>query len=117
MITGPIDSHHGVRQGQVEGKAAVHQLQLLADALEDCGRRWEVLLSAWQVLAKGRAGAPADKDKRYLCSVIEFSAMHDFGDGIKGAAFQLKEMGEDGQGSLEPGVASGEEFMIGYPTP
>ena len=27
----------------------------------------------------------------------------------------MKEVGEDGEGSLEPGVASGEEFVLRYP--
>ena len=58
-----------------------------------------------------------DKEKRYKCIVVEFLAMHDFGDGKKGAVFKVKEMGEDGRGSLEPGVASGEEFVISYPQP
>ena len=47
--------------------------------------------------------AAADKEKRYKCIVIDFVAVHDFGDGRKGSAFKLKEMGEDGRGSLEPG--------------
>ena len=59
----------------------------------------------------------ADKKKRYKCMVVEFVAMHDFDGGVKGAAFKCKEMGEDGKGSLEPGVASGEEYMLAYPTP
>ena len=63
-------------------------------------------------------GCPAaDKEKRFLCTVIEFSALHDFGEGRKGAGFKLKEMGEDGRGSLEPGIASGDEFMLAYPLP
>ena len=63
-------------------------------------------------------GCPAaDKEKRFKCAVVEFSALHDYGDGNKGAGFSCKEMGEDGRGSLEPGVASGSEFMIGYPNP
>ena len=40
---------------------------------------------------------PAAREKRYLCTVIEFIAVHDFGGGIKGAGFQVKEMGEDGK--------------------
>ena len=63
-------------------------------------------------------GCPAaDKEKRFMCIVVEFTAMHDFGDGVKGAGFKLKEMGEDGRGSLEPGVASGSEFIMAYPLP
>ena len=60
-------------------------------------------------------GCPAaDKEKRFMCIVVEFTAMHDFGDGVKGAGFKLKEMGEDGRCSLEPGVASGSEFIMAY---
>ena len=64
-----------------------------------------------QVLGKYWTGCPsADKGKRFLCIVVEFTALHDFGEGVKGAGFKLKEMGKDGHGSLEPGVASGTEF-------
>jgi hypothetical protein len=46
------------------------------------------------VTGKYWKGCPAgDKDKRFLCTVVEFVAMHDFGGGTKGAGFQLKEMG------------------------
>ena len=41
----------------------------------------------------------ADKEKRFKCAVVEFSALHDYGDGVKGAGFSCKEMGEDGRGS------------------
>ena len=38
-------------------------------------------------------GCPgSDKEKRFLCSTLEFVAVHDFGDR-KGAAFKMKEMG------------------------
>ena len=64
------------------------------------------------------SGCPAaDKEKRFMCIVIEFVALHDFGDGVKGSGFKLKEMGEDGRGSLEPGIASGSEFIMAYPLP
>ena len=54
-------------------------------------------------------GCPeADKKKKYKCINTEFVAMH---------TFSCKEMGENGEGSLEPGAASGDEFIIGYPTP
>ena len=30
-------------------------------------------------------GCPAaDKEKRFKCAVVEFSALHDYGDGVKG---------------------------------
>ena len=59
----------------------------------------------------------ADKVKIFKCLTVEFRAIHDFGGGVKGAGMLLKEMGEDGEGSLEPGVASGAEFVMAYPTP
>ena len=37
--------------------------------------------------------------------------------GTPGAAFEVQEMGEHGTGSLEPGIASGDVFWIGYPAP
>ncbi|KAL1525346.1 hypothetical protein AB1Y20_020206 [Prymnesium parvum] len=61
--------------------------------------------------------ANADKKKIYKCIVVEFEALHDFGEYGKAPAFKLKEMGETGEGSLEPGVASGEDFSMRYPTP
>ena len=32
----------------------------------------------------------ADRDKRYMCVVVEFKAVHDYGGGRKGAGFLLK---------------------------
>ncbi|KAL1499114.1 hypothetical protein AB1Y20_013626 [Prymnesium parvum] len=61
--------------------------------------------------------AAADKNKIYKCIVVEFAALHDFGRGGKRPAFLVKEMGESGTGSLEPGVASGTEFYMTYPSP
>ena len=44
-----------------------------------------------------------------MCAVREFDAMHKFAGGQPpSAAFECQEMGEKGDGSLEPGVASGE---------
>jgi len=49
-------------------------------------------------------GCPAaDKDKWYRCVVRHFEAMHEFG-AFKSAAFEVQEMGESGDGSLEPGA-------------
>ena len=49
-------------------------------------------------------GCPAaDKDKWYRCVVRHFEAMHEFG-ASKSAAFEVQEMGESGDGSLEPGA-------------
>ena len=36
-------------------------------------------------------GCPAaDKEKRFKCAVVEFSALHDYGDGVKGAGFRAR---------------------------
>ena len=63
-------------------------------------------------------GCPAaDKEKWFKCIVRQFEAMHEFPGGTKSAGFQVQEMGESGEGSLEPGVASGDVFWLRYPTP
>ena len=63
-------------------------------------------------------GCPeADKKKQYKCTVLEFIGVHTFEGGRKGSAFKMKEMGESGEGSLEPGVASGDVFWIMSPNP
>ena len=111
-----LPTRHGERQEGL-GLAAEDALarRLLPDADEDGRRRLGKFTS---VPGKFWKGCPqADKEKRYKCTVVEFAALHDFGDGVKGAGFLLKEMGEDGRGSLEPGVASGEEFVMAYPQP
>ena len=62
-------------------------------------------------------GTPeSDKKKLYKCIVTDLVAVHDFA-GRKGAGMRCKEMGESGEGSLEPGAASGDDFIVGYPTP
>ena len=63
-------------------------------------------------------GCPAaDKKKLFQCIVTEFDPIHTLHGGRKGAAMKAKEMGESGEGSLEPGVASGDDIVVGYPTP
>jgi hypothetical protein len=62
-------------------------------------------------------GCPAsDKQKWFRCVVRKFDALHDFG-AFKSAAFEVQEMGESGEGSLEPGVASGDVFWVVYQQP
>ena len=66
---------------------------------------------------KDWTGCPsADKEKHYRCIVRKFEAMHNFGT-FKSAAFEVQEMGESGEGSLEPGVASGDKFYVAYLQP
>jgi hypothetical protein len=61
--------------------------------------------------------AAADKKKIYKCLVREFEGLHKFAGGVPpSAAFEVQEMGETGDGSLELSVASGEIFWIKYPT-
>mmetsp|Transcript_148 Transcript_148/g.313 ORF Transcript_148/g.313 Transcript_148/m.313 type:complete len:249 (-) Transcript_148:146-892(-) len=59
----------------------------------------------------------ADKDKWFKCIIRAFDAVHDFPGGSKSAGYQVQEMGETGEGSLEPGVASGDVFWVCSPTP
>jgi hypothetical protein len=62
-------------------------------------------------------GCPAsDKEKWFRCVVRKFDALHDFG-AFKSAGFEVQEMGESGEGSLEPGVASGDVFWVAYQQP
>ena len=73
-------------------------LPLLAKPAVALGRDVHVPGDFWE-------GCPAaDKKKLYKCTVIEFHAMKDFGPSGKSAAYEVKEMGEQGTGSLEPGA-------------
>ena len=84
---------------------------VLAKTAHAIGKFCEVPGSFW-------VGCPtADKQKVFRCIVTEFDPIHTFDGGRKGAAMKAKEMGESGEGSLEPGIASGDEILIGYPTP
>jgi hypothetical protein len=89
----------------------------VADAAKDGRRDRQERRSAWQVLEGMPSGRQRQAVPLHRRGLVEFVAMHDFGGGTKGAGFQLKEMGEDGKGSLEPGVASGAVFVMAYPTP
>ena len=65
------------------------------------------------IQGKDFPGCPhADKEKWFRCVVRQFEAMHDLPGGLKSAAFEVQEMGESGEGSLEPGVASGDKFWV-----
>ena len=110
----------GVQMARGKGKKAAVQstlriagiLPTLKKPSEAVGRKAHVPGSYWEKCAA------ADKDKKYVCIVREFDALHRFTGGrAPGAAFELQEMGEDGQGSLEQGVASGEVFWMSYPEP
>ena len=89
----------------------VQYFSLLAKPASAAGEFVDTLGSFWDK-------CPADdKAKIFKCLVVEFRAIHDFGAGRKGAGMLVKEMDESGEGSLEPGVASGEEFVMPCPTP
>ena len=79
-------------------------LSAIGDYIEIQGREW------------GSCPA-ADKDRWFKCIVRQFDAVHEFPGGSRSAGFQVQEMGESGEGSLEPGVASGEVFWVQYPNP
>eukprot|EP00966_Prymnesium_polylepis_P197762 4582444-Prymnesium_polylepis.1 len=58
------------------------QRGLLADAAEDGCRHRQVRVRAGQVLERLPVGR-LDKEKRFMSIVVEFAALHDFGDGVK----------------------------------
>ena len=77
----------------------------------------EVIGDYVSLQGKEWTGCPAaDKEKWFRCTVRQFEGVHDFG-AFKSAAFQVQEMGQSGEGSLEPGVASGGQFWIAYVNP
>ena len=102
------------RAGKRAGTArqlSVQYFPLLPKPASAAGKFVDVPGKFWE-------GCPAaDKAKIFKCIMVEFKAIHDFGGGRKGAGYLMKEMGESGADSLEPGVASGAEFVMGYPTP
>ena len=65
-------------------------------------------------------GCPAaDKEKRFKCAVVEFSALHDYGDGVKGAGFSCKggkatadKLHEHDLGLLDPVHEDGEGYVV-----
>ena len=88
-----------------------HCLPMLPKPGAACGKYADVLGKYWDKCPA------ADKARIFKCIIVEFKAIHDFGGGVKGAGMLMKEMGESGEGSLEPGIASGEEFIMPYPNP
>ena len=91
--------------------AAGNILPVLKKPSQAVGLYCQVPGSFWE-------GCPAsDAKKVFKCVVVEFEAVHTFDGGRKGPAFIMKEMGESGEGSLEPGIASGEDFVLAYPSP
>ena len=99
-------------------RKAVAQKKLIAhNFLPTLNRPAEVIGDYVVVQGREWSGCPAaDKDKSFRCSVRKFEAMHDFG-AFKSAAFEVQEMGVAGEGSLEPGIASGDVFWIAYQQP
>ena len=86
---------------------------LLKKPSDHFGKQIKLPGSFWQ----GRMTAE-EKKKTYLCTVREFELIHRWEDGRSPSnAFQLQEMGEAGEGSLEHGDASGEIFWMSYPMP
>ena len=91
--------------------ARANVLPMLSKPATAIGKECHVPGDFWEKCHEG------DKEKIFKCTVLEFDAMHTFDRGIKSAAFEVKEMGESGEGSLEMGVASGDVFYIAYPMP
>jgi hypothetical protein len=83
----------------------------LAKPLSAIGDFIELKGSEW-------GGCPAsEKDNWFKCTVRKFEAVHEFPGGNKLPGFQVQEMGQSGEGSLEPGIASGDVFWVSYPNP
>jgi hypothetical protein len=101
----------GKRSGKKQGTMLGHCWPMLTKPASAAGKYADVVGNFWDKCPA------ADKAKIFKCLVVEFRAIHDFGGGNKGPGMLLKEMGEGGEGSLEPGVASGAEFVMSYPTP
>ena len=98
-----------------KGKASAKQSSLrAAGLLPTLKKPAEAVGMAIHVPGSFWARCPAaDKAKIFKCNVREFDALHKFPGGQPPqAAFEVQEMGEKGDGSLEPGVASGEVFWI-----
>jgi hypothetical protein len=65
--------------------------------------------------SSGSAALPPTRRKS-TSAWCAFEGLHKFAGGVPpSAAFEVQEMGETGDGSLELGVASGEIFWIKYP--
>ena len=103
-----------------KGKAPAKQSTLrAAGVLPTLKKPAEAIGLACLLPGKFWDGCPAaDKAKKFRCIVREFEAVHKFpGSQPVSAAFEVQEMGEAGEGSLEPGVASGDVFWLTYPQP
>lgn len=87
---------------------------LIAKPIQEVGVQIKVPGSYWTTT---KANADGDKDMMYMCTIRDFSILHNFAGGLKKAAFQLQEMGPNGTGSLELGDSSGEMFWMAYPLP
>ena len=81
---------HGQEQGEEQSAGAL-VLPLAHEA--SLGDRQARGVRHRQVLA--RLPGERQGDKRFKCTIVEFKALHDFGEGVKGAGFLLKEMGID----------------------
>ena len=101
----------GKAAGKATSKLTAHNF------LPTLSKPAEVIGEYIKMQGKDWKGCPAaDKDKWYRCVVRAFEVMHNFG-AFKSAAFEVQEMGESGEVSLEPGVASGEKFWVVYQQP
>jgi hypothetical protein len=84
----------------------VGQLPKLKKPQEAIGKTIEVIGSHW-----GSACPSGDKDKIFFCTINDFTLLHVFSPTKRGPAFQLTDMGTDGQGG------DSERFWMEYPYP
>lgn len=92
-------------------------LPLLKKPHEHLGKQVEVPGSFWE----GRMSAE-ERVQKYKCTILNFDAIHRWPSTCNSKkppsqAFELKEMGATGTGSLELGDSSGDVFWMSYPHP
>jgi hypothetical protein len=100
------------------GKSAAQSKLVAHNFLPNLARPSDVIGEFIEIRGSDWGGCPAsEKEKWFKCIVRQFDAVHDFPGGTKSAGFEVQEMGVAGEGSLEPGVASGDVFWVQYPNP
>ena len=86
---------------------------MLKKPTEHFGKQVGVPGAYWE----GRMSAE-ERKTIFMCTMREFELIHKWEDGrAPSAAFQLQEMGKEGEGILEHGDSSGEIFWMPYPLP
>lgn len=117
MAGRPRGSKNAGKQRSHQPTITTSALPLLKKPHEHLGKQVEVPGSFWE----GRMTAE-ELALKYKCTIVNFDAIHRWPPTITSEkppsqAFELKEMGPEGTGSLELGDSSGELFWMSYPHP